>query len=73
MRTRRGRPRERKDRNEIAQPNLGADLHQLLAPRRQRPVRDCRRQDQCAQDVGEVVCRPVRLEANVVGPKAMAR
>ena len=43
--------------------HLGADLHQLLAQRGERPLCDFRRQRQRAQDVGEVVGQRVQLEA----------
>jgi hypothetical protein len=52
--------------------DLGADLHQPLAQRGQRPVGDLSRQRQGAQEVAEIVGQRVQLEANGVGAEAVA-
>ena len=46
--------------------NLGADLHQPLAKRRQRPLLDLIRQRQGAQEVGEVVGERMKLQPHRV-------
>jgi hypothetical protein len=50
----------------------GADLDQLLAQRRQRPLLDLVGQDQRAQEVGEVVGQGVELEAHRIVAEGMA-
>ena len=50
----------------------GADLHELLAQRRQRPMLDLLGQGQRAQEVGEIVGERVQLEAYSVVPDGMA-
>jgi hypothetical protein len=50
----------------------GADLDQLLAQRRERPVLDIRGQGQRTQEIREIVGKGVKLEPHGVVPEAMA-
>jgi hypothetical protein len=50
----------------------GANLDQLLAQCRERPMLDPLRQGQCAQEVGEVVGQRVKLEPHRVVPEGVA-
>ena len=51
--------------------DLGADLHQPVAQRRQRPMADRLGQGQRAQEVGEVVGQGVKLEPHRVGGESV--
>ncbi len=52
--------------------DLGTDLDELLPKRRQRPVLDLLRQRQGAQEVAEIVCQRMELQANRIVAEAVA-
>ena len=52
--------------------DLRADLDQLFAQRRHRPVLDRLRRRQRAKEVAEIVGERVKLKANHVGGEGMA-
>ncbi len=49
--------------------DLRSDLHRLLAQGGEAPLLDPFRQDQGAQEIGEIIGQGVQLEAHAVAPE----